>query len=74
MSNTKICSQAVIPMVDNSAPECDKIIKETCVAAVSNRVVPIQISEGDSYKDILDKLLLYTKSLEDRIITLETFH
>ena len=70
----KVCSQSVIPSVDNTEPTCNELIKEDCVVATENRLVPIEINEGDSYKDIINAMLLEIKSLQDRVAVLEAFH
>lgn len=67
----KICSQTNIPEVDNSAPDCDDITKEQCVVATKARTVPFVINEGDSYREILDTLLLEIKTLQDRLTVAE---
>lgn len=68
----KLCSQTTIPQVDNTDPECLEYIKEGCIVSTKLRLVPIAISVGETYEDVLDKLLLYVKSLEERITILET--
>jgi len=67
----KYCSQNNIPQVDESAPDCNDIVKEQCIVMTEDRIIPIVIDTDEDFKTVLNRLLLYIKTLEDRITVLE---
>jgi hypothetical protein len=69
---TKVCSQTNIPSVNEDAPTCPTPIKEECIFMTEARTNPITINVDEDYKTVLNRLLAYIITLENRIIILET--
>lgn len=65
------CKQVNIPTVDNSQPDCEKIIKSQCVVTTKKRTTPVVINIGDDYEEVIDKMLYKIRELETRILDLE---
>lgn len=68
----KICSQTTIPTVNEDAPACPVTATEECVFMTEARTNPITINPDDNLREVIDRLLLYIITLEERITILET--
>lgn len=66
----KSCGQVVIPQIDNSQEECDKIFSTDCV--VVDRVsLKVHNVAGESLTKYLERLDNKISVLENKIVTLK---
>lgn len=67
----KICTQTSVAEVDNSALECEKLIKSDCII-YEEAISYLGLQENATMTEVIEAMLLSLIDARSRIITLET--